>query len=252
MVSTLFSHIEMIHGNNPWGKILDAGTGINSLSWISQLKSESWTAVTCAINMKADIQQIISARQRPQDRLLLGNWADSDFMVNERFDTVIADYLLGAVDGFVPYWQIPLLYRLKALTLNRLYFTGLEPYVPYNANCRAGHLVVSIGRLRDACLLLAGERPYREYPADWVIYHLQQIGFEIVDLKHYPINYGHNWLTGQMEMCRQRINTFVDRQLAMSMLEHINQLEQQALLCIAQQGSLKHGADYVISAKLAK
>lgn len=58
--------------------------------------------------MKADIQQIISARQRPQDRLLLGNWADSDFMVNERFDTVIADYLLGAVDGFVPYWQIPL------------------------------------------------------------------------------------------------------------------------------------------------
>ncbi len=98
----------MIHGNNPWGKILDAGTGINSLSWISQLKSESWTAVTCAINMKADIQQIISARQRPQDRLLLGNWADSDFMVNERFDTVIADYLLGAVDGFVPYWQIPL------------------------------------------------------------------------------------------------------------------------------------------------
>lgn len=57
--------------------------------------------------------------------------------------------------------------------------------------------MVSIGRLRDACLLLAGERPYREYPADWVIYHLQQMGFEIVDLKHYPINYGHNWLTGQ-------------------------------------------------------
>lgn len=35
-----------------------------------------------------------------------------------------------------------------------------------NANCRVGHIVVSICRLRDACLLLAGERPYREYPAD--------------------------------------------------------------------------------------
>ncbi|MFV9998292.1 MAG: class I SAM-dependent methyltransferase [Arsenophonus endosymbiont of Dermacentor nuttalli] len=133
-----FSHIEMIQGNNYRGKILDSGTGVNSLSWISQLKSESWTAVTCAINMKEEVQQIISGLQRPQDRLLLGNWADVDFMVNERFDTVIADYLLGAVEGFVPYWQIPLLYRLKALTLNRLYFTGLEPYVPYKCKLPSG------------------------------------------------------------------------------------------------------------------
>ncbi|SPP32273.1 hypothetical protein ARAF_2314 [Arsenophonus endosymbiont of Aleurodicus floccissimus] len=93
-----------------------------------------------------------------------------------------------------------------------------------------GIFVVSISRLRDVCLLLAGERPYREYPADWVIYHLQQMGFEIVDLKHYPINYGHNWLIGQMEMCRQRISRLVDRQLSMTILEHINQLEQQALV----------------------
>ncbi|HGJ5877097.1 MAG TPA: hypothetical protein ACHBX0_12985 [Arsenophonus sp.] len=53
-----------------------------------------------------------------------------------------------------------------------------------------------------------------------------------------------------MKMCRQRINRFADRQVVMTMLEHVNQLEQRVLLCISQQGSLKHGADYVISAKL--
>jgi len=32
-------------------------------------------------------------------------------------------------------------------------------------------------RLRDACLLLAGERPYREYPADWVLRALRRSSF---------------------------------------------------------------------------
>ena len=37
----------------------------------------------------------------PQDRLLVGNWNDANFVSQlGSFDTILADYLIGAVDGF--------------------------------------------------------------------------------------------------------------------------------------------------------
>ena len=37
---------------------------------------------------------------RPQDRLLVGNWNDANFVSQLGiFDTILADYLIGAVDG---------------------------------------------------------------------------------------------------------------------------------------------------------
>jgi hypothetical protein len=38
--------IEQMQGDLPWGRVLDAGTGAHSLTWISSLQTDSWTAVT--------------------------------------------------------------------------------------------------------------------------------------------------------------------------------------------------------------
>ena len=71
------------------------------------LQTSSWTAITADQNMKHEIESHSSSIViRSQDRLLVGNWMDERFC-NElgQYDTILADYLIGAIDGFSPYAQ---------------------------------------------------------------------------------------------------------------------------------------------------
>ncbi|SDM18603.1 hypothetical protein SAMN05192555_11080 [Franzmannia pantelleriensis] len=45
-MSPSFQMIETLHADRPWGSFLDAGTGRRSLTWVSGLDIECWTAVT--------------------------------------------------------------------------------------------------------------------------------------------------------------------------------------------------------------
>lgn len=40
------------------------------------------------------------------DEIVVGNWRDEQFLEGRVFDTVLADYLVGAIDGFAPYYQV--------------------------------------------------------------------------------------------------------------------------------------------------
>lgn len=55
--------------------------------------------------MKNEIEQS-NVTIRSQDSILVGNWMNQNFC-NElnKYDTILADYLIGAVDGFSPYTQ---------------------------------------------------------------------------------------------------------------------------------------------------
>lgn len=165
-VSALFRYIETLHGDRAWGSMLDSGTGVKSLQWIETLPTDSWTAITAAPSMVDATREALGEKIRPQDRLLVGNWIDANLLAGETFDTVLVDYLVGAIEGFAPYWQDRAFERLRPLVAagGRLYVIGLEPYVQYQPKTDSGRIVWEIGRVRDACLLLAGERPYREYP----------------------------------------------------------------------------------------
>ena len=104
----LFSSVEQFHTGRPWGRFLDAGTGLHSVKWIQNLPTSSWTAITADDKMRKQIldQQIVAERMRQQDQLLVGNWMDSAFVKDlGTFDTILADYLIGAVEGFSPYEQ---------------------------------------------------------------------------------------------------------------------------------------------------
>ncbi|MGE8547346.1 class I SAM-dependent methyltransferase [Alcaligenes sp. Marseille-Q7550] len=249
--SRLFQVVADMQGEQPWGRFLDAGTGRGSMNWLLTLPTDGWTAVTGAQGMAEQVRRELGERQRPQDRLVVGNWTDPALLEGECFDTVLADYLLGAMDGFAPYAQDQLFARLRPLTGRRLYVIGLEPYVPYSAADPAGALVVEIGRLRDACLLLAGERPYREYPMDWVLRHLRLAGFRCVDAQRFGIRYGERFIHGQLDMCAQRLRRLRDRSLALALSEHVEELRRRALALCQAEGGLRHGHDYVICAEPA-
>ena len=138
---------------------------------------------------------------RYNDRILHGNWEDDTFFPNEQFDIVIADYLLGAIDGFAPYFQDQLFGRLKKHMKDRLYIVGLEPY-PDVAKTEGGMLILELARLRDACILLAQHRCYREYPITWVIKIFNNMNsvFEYKNIS--PIHYTRHFIDGQIKVCK--------------------------------------------------
>lgn len=251
-ISALFRHIEQLQGDAPWGHLLDAGTGVNSLQWISTLNTERWTAITASEAMARQSVQHYPAELRPDDRLVVGNWMDEKLLAGEQFDTILLDYFIGAIDGFAPYWQDQVLPRIRQHLKpgGRLYITALEPYVPLYRNNEVDQFVTELGRLRDACLLLAQERPYREYPADWTLRQLERSGYQVHSCKHFGIRYGERFLHSQLGMCRQRAQRFGNQALTDAMLQHVDALQQRGEALLAERGELASGHDYVIAASV--
>jgi len=248
----LSRYIETLQGDRSWGKILDAGTGVQSIRWIASLKSESWTAISASPQYVRQTQEAVKGKERSQDRILIGNWIDPNLLKDERFDTVIADYLLGSVEGFSPYFQPYLFSRLRQVTAEggRFYLKGLEPYVPIpQPDNKASLLIWEIGRYRDACILMGGDIPYREYPAAWVVDHLQVAGFKVRDVKHHDIRYKSNFVNAQIDICLPILEKLEDQLLAVSLKQRGETLRARALEAIAKEGSIAFGRSYAIMAE---
>lgn len=244
---SLFNHVEALQGDIPWGRFLDAGTGVNSSLWSTGLTTDAWTGVTAAAGHADQVRASIGARFRSQDRLLLGNWTDETLLAGEVHDTVLADYLIGAVEGFAPYFQQLLLRRLRPLTGRRLYVVGLDPYVVGPADTDEARMVREIGRLRDAVLMLADETSYREYPAEWALNALASAGFRVLSARRFPNRYKAKWVNGQLDMALRRLPRIKDRPLARSLDETIAEVRERAQRLCVEQNGLRHGADYVLA-----
>jgi len=120
----------------------------------------------------------VAALMRESDRIVVGNWTDPALVRGETFDTVLADYLLSAVDRVSPYWQDQLFPRLRALVTERLYVIGLDPYVLPAPPDDISQVVTEMCAVKDACFLWR-ERTYREYPLDAVVRLLDAAGFRM-------------------------------------------------------------------------
>ncbi|MBS7545122.1 hypothetical protein [Ancylobacter oerskovii] len=243
----MFGVVEHVQGGEPWGAVLDAGTGVRSARWISTLPSSRWTAVSADAEHLRLAGDAVVAR-RPQDRLVLGNWQDPALLAGESHDTVLAEYLLGAVESYAPYFQSDLFARLRPLVGRRIYVIGVDPYVVAPADDAPGALVQAIGRLRDACALLAGVTPYREYPAEWVMQRLEQVGLRITFARRFPNSYDMAWVNRQLEDSRRLAGLIDDRLTAEALAARIIRLHERAEGLLAASGGLSHGHDYVIAA----
>ncbi|GAB4072067.1 class I SAM-dependent methyltransferase [Ancylobacter sonchi] len=244
----MFGVIQHVQGDAPWGSVLDAGTGVRSARWISGLPSSRWTAVSADPEHLTLTEAAVATARRPQDRLVLGNWQDPALLAGESHDTVLAEYLLGAIESYAPYFQSDLFARLRPLVRGRLYVVGVDPYVIGAAADEAGALVPAIGRLRDACALLAGVTPYREYPAEWVMQRLEQVGLRIVFARRFPNVYDRQWVERQLVDGRQLAERIDDPAVAAALTSRIDALRKRAEELLVGHGGLAHGHDYVIAA----
>jgi hypothetical protein len=245
----LFAVIERLQGDLPWGSLLDAGTGVKSARWASGLGTGRWTGVSADPGHLAETRAGLQGALRPQDRLAAGNWTDPALLAGEVHDVVLAEYLLGAVEGFSPYFQESLFARLRPHVGRRLYVVGLEPYVAGRAEGEAGRMVQAIGRFRDGCFLLAGETPYREFPAEWVLERLEQAGFRTLFAQRFPNRYPMEWVEMQLATSHALLERIADRGLARALSAQAGRLRKEAAALIGRQGALAHGSDYVVAAE---
>ena len=274
----LFGAIEEQQGAKPFGSFLDAGTGMHSLRWIATLKSKGmtgFTAVTADKNMQKNVQRESDALGVSDiGQIEMGNWFEStttgttksassktpllDFP-DASFDTILADYLIGAMDGFSPFKQDLMIPKLARLLKpgGRLYIVGLEPIpdsVPGDAN-----IIAKVRQVRDACILLAGHRCYREYPLSWVKRQVlalsseeQQHGsLELLTSLKFPILYRQATIRKQIEVARSKFPFFEEPSLKTAMAELLDDLENESLKATvtSPKGRISQGFDYVVVAE---
>lgn len=246
----IFAAIAAHHGLGPWGRVLDAGTGGHSLAWVAGLGCERFTGVTLGASTAAELRAQLGPRLRAQDRVLVGDWRDPALLAGETFDVVLADYLLGAVEGGAPFFQEALFARLRPHLAREgvLYAVGLEPY-PERAACAWGEAVLEIARLRDAAILLCGERPFREHPRAWVEERLRASGFAVEAARAFPIRYGERFVKGQLRIVHQKLERIPDRDLARQLGRAAEALEARALALVARRDTCAFGEDWLVVAR---
>jgi hypothetical protein len=52
-----------------------------------------------------DMQRKFTGRLSVDTEIVYGNWQDEEFLDGRQFDVILADYLIGAIDGFAPYYR---------------------------------------------------------------------------------------------------------------------------------------------------
>lgn len=258
---SLFGAIERQQGATGFGAVLDAGTGLHSLRWMATLPALGMTSFT-AITADAAMQRNV---QKEADELgiagigdiLIGNWFDphKPLELDQQYDVILADYLIGAMDGFSPYTQdlmIPkLVHYLKPG--GRLYIIGLQP-IPDRVDGDA-NVMCKVRQVRDACILLAGHRCYREYPLDWIERHVSACeGLQLIDSSSFPILYRTDTIVRQINVARSKFGLFGNAALASAMAEVCDQLEAEATAAVDRSLTkrLPLGFDYVVTATKRK
>lgn len=268
----LFGSIEDIHfqsGKQSFGSFLDAGTGSHSLRWMASLMIDTaisseknrynltmdhYTAITADEGMRSNVyKEALKLGIQEKGSILIGNWQHSkDLLKGKLYDTILADYLVGAMDGFSPYYQDLIFPRLSRHLKpgGRLYVVGLQP-IPHHTQGDA-NIFCKVTRLRDACILLAGHRCYREYPVDWIERHLEKAGLKVIHSSTFPIMYSHSAIVRQLNVARSKLPFFESKELADKMGKEIDRLEQESKEATDRSinGRLKLGFDYVVTAEM--
>ncbi len=170
-ISSLFRYIEGVHGEKDPGASWMPGTGEIASVDTDFAPTERWTAVTAARSSLADkTRAALGSAMRLRDRLLVGTGQTTPSAGDVRHH-LGSDYPVGAIDtpctGGGP--RVRAVAPASRFDHGRLYLVG---FGALRAIYRKPKVAKSSGksRVRDACLLLlAGERPYREFPLDWML-----------------------------------------------------------------------------------
>ena len=212
---------------------------------------------------------------RPIDEVIVGNWFnESAYPIpkEKKFDVIIVDYVLGAVDWNFQHLLLETLKpHLKRFT-GKIYFIGQEPYV-LNSESFARYeqalgnfvqdIILSTFRVRDSCMLLSGKQFYHEVGGEFVLKMFNKSGFVIDSQRLFPIVWGREAVEAQLNICLSNLEKregqiWTDRQQWMVESGFADATRKLIRSLKQKMGSYEEfnmfgscfGMDYVISAHL--
>ena len=276
-----------------FGDFLDAGTGSHSLRWMASIihrdrlllaatqskktqstngqQSSSTTTAVAAPRVTMKSYTAITADESMRRRvhseatelnitnygdIIIGNWEDTTLLAGKMYDTIIADYLIGAMDGFAPYYQDAIFERLVQHLRpgGCLLVIGLQP-IPDSQQGGDGDVFCRITKVRDACILLASHRCYREYPLEWITRQMNRIPtLHVTTTKQFPINYTYETMVRQINVGRSKLPLFTNKELAKEMGVLLDELEKESYTVTKRQkdGKVTLGFDYIVVAERSR
>jgi hypothetical protein len=165
--------------------------------------------------------------------------------------------MLGAMEAFSPYLQDCIFERLVQ-HLNpggRIFVIGTEPIPDRDETNAEKDLVCRVFKMRDACILLAGDRCYREYPLSWTIRQMNRCGLKVIrnSNQHYHLLHRKEDIHDQICVGRSMLKKIRDRSLAVAMEDALGNLELEArktLMHKADHEPISLGFDYFIVAEM--
>ena len=141
-----------------WAVLASSSGDVSSAAAVPpRMTMNSYTAVTADKVMQRRVRdKAAELGVEGQGDVFVGNWADDALLGGWTYNTVLANYLVGSIDGFSPYFQVRILPRLARHLApgGRMYVIGLQP-VPDGAG-GGGDVFCRITKVCDACILLAG------------------------------------------------------------------------------------------------
>ncbi len=104
-----------------------------------------------------------------------------------------------------------------------MYFIGMNP-IPDDPH-GPGNIISEIRRARDACILLAGHRPYREFPLSWMRRHIGSVGLRVVDTTSFTIMHSEESALRQVRVAKSKLQYITDSHLRGGMEKYLTDLE---------------------------
>lgn len=247
----IWLNIEEVQGDVPFGNLLDAGTGRGSLTWLANVNTTSLTAVTAAEGMKQEVLRTAAEVGVDDLNIVLGNWfGEEPVQFEHQFDTILADYLIGAVSGFSDYYQEEIIPKLidHLKPGGYLYIIGWEP-IPNSGLFADEHIISEMKIVRDAAIMLAGELYYREYPLSWIQRQAAKLPHcTLTNATSYPIWYGMEKIISQLDVARQKLPKLPSKKLARALREYVDDIEEEARYATSRNyGRIVQGFDYVVA-----
>mmetsp|Transcript_5471 Transcript_5471/g.13781 ORF Transcript_5471/g.13781 Transcript_5471/m.13781 type:complete len:602 (-) Transcript_5471:23-1828(-) len=237
------------------GTMLDAGTGFGSLCWLLRRSYDSLTAVTATDEGMYGAKPLREMTRNRNVSVVIGNWRDSDFLSDQTYDIVVADYLFGATERYWAYGADELLGRLldRVRPGGTLLIVGLEPYeLVLDRNDKDDKLILEVEAVGDAAATAAFEPNYRELPERWISERIARTpSFSVVATEQFPMRLTARSLQRQLVFARDCLVKIEDDGLRAAFEARVRALDKELSVWARKGKSHRRARNYAIVVRRA-
>lgn len=221
--------VDMLSGSEIKGKeVLDAGTDNVGCShiFLAELKPSKLVSISIDKAIITQCEENIPNEYRDFVKFALGDVTDlKNLFPNSHFDVIMADFLMAAVAGWCPFKEIDAIKELyRVLKPNGIIvFAGFEE-PSYATIDPIEKLALALNDFRDFARILTGGKIYREFPLNWMLDRLEEIGFNIIKVKKYYETHTLDFFDKQYDYVAKILEKEQDEQLRNALLSKIRKI----------------------------